>query len=313
MTFPRVSLVVVNATPNQECLRIVKHVFDCLAQEDSVHTILLTQAVADLMIAHAMTIESRKTHLVALLSQQLCDVDLLIVVGGDGSVLKVARMGMGTNVPIIGLNQGKLGFLAELHSAHFMDSLRAILRGDYLLEKRPVLKLQQYDADNQVVQSCDIDSNVASNVIYAVNELTVQGDAQMIVFEVTIAHQHLFRQRGDGIMIATPTGSTGHCLSAGGPIVAPDVAAMCLVPICPHNLSSRPVIIDPSSRVAIRLLSSDCHALWCADGVKLPNALHHGHSVYASLVPHAITLLHAPHYRFLAHCAEKLGWEKLNT
>lgn len=310
MKFPCIALAVSVQYPSTRYLHIIEQLFDLLTSHPKVENVLVEQSTVDSMLAHKLHFLHSKLTIIAAIADHLVAIDLIIVVGGDGSMLRIGRITIGTDVPIIGINQGKLGFLADLHAAIFAASLLEILDGEYLLEKRPVLQLSHLDENNKQITS-RLENEQQGDTIYAMNELLVQGNAEMILFEVSIGNQHTFQQRGDGIMIATPTGSTGHCLSAGGPIVAPDVSAICLVPVCPHNLSSRPVIINASSQIEVTLLSTDRAAFWCADGIKLEQPMLRGHSIVTSLLPSALRLLHTSRYSFLASCAEKLGWERL--
>jgi NAD+ kinase len=128
-------------------------------------------------------------------------------------------------------------------------------------------------------------------------------------FEIKINNNLATNQHGDGVIISTPTGSTGHSMSAGGPIVTPNLQVMCITSICPHTLSSRPIIVGDDSVIDITLLSKNgVNAL--ADGINIKNNFLYMHSISIKMLPKTIKLIHPPTYNFFNNCANKLGWEK---
>ncbi len=172
------------------------------------------------------------------------DIDLAIVLGGDGTLLNVARALAVYRVPLIGINAGRLGFLADVSSDN-MGMIGDILDGRYQTEKRFLLSA------NIVRDGSVILTRIAFNDV-VVNK----GDlARLIEFETYIDGQFVSGSRADGVIVATPTGSTAYAMSAGGPILHPTLAAIVLVPICPHTLSNRPIVVHSDSRVEIVLVS----------------------------------------------------------
>ncbi len=169
------------------------------------------------------------------------DDDLIIVVGGDGSLLNAARTAAQVNVPVVGINKGRLGFLTDIMPDKLETKITEVLAGKYIEENRFLLEAIIY-CDEQ-----EIDRTEALNDI-----VLMPGDIpHLIDFEIYINADFVCHQRADGIIIATPTGSTAYALSGGGPILHPNLDAFVLVPMFPHNLSSRPIVIDGTNSIKI--------------------------------------------------------------
>lgn len=166
---------------------------------------------------------------------------LLVVLGGDGTLLSVARRKALRGKPILGINLGKLGFLAEVELKDIYDGMERILAGDYTVQERMTLQVQVV-RDGQVITD-----------LQALNEAVVSKGAfsRLLVLEIDVDGQRLDKLPADGVIVATPTGSTAYSLSAGGPIVDPDLNVLLLTPICPHSLHSRPLVISPTSKLQI--------------------------------------------------------------
>jgi NAD+ kinase len=169
--------------------------------------------------------------------------DLVVIIGGDGTLLHTARILAPYDVPIVGVNRGRLGFLADIAADRMLDSIDRILAGNYEEDPRFLLSTRIDNGDG------DAAGNVALNDVVLHKWLT----ARMIEFELWINGRFVESQRSDGIIISTPTGSTAYALSGGGPLVYPDLDAILLVPICPHALSNRPIMVSASSRIELRL------------------------------------------------------------
>ncbi len=168
-------------------------------------------------------------------------VDLAIVIGGDGTMLNIARTFSPHQIPLIGVNQGRLGFLTDLTLDNMLDVIGAMLGGEYVTERRLLLAAK--------VLRCDLE--VFSGLAF--NEVVVHRSqiSSMVEFEVRIDGEYLYNQRADGLIVATPTGSTAYAMSAGGPILHPSLDVLELVPICPHILSNRPIVVHGSSVLEI--------------------------------------------------------------
>lgn len=168
-------------------------------------------------------------------------IDLAIVIGGDGTLLSVARNLADWQVPLIGVNLGRLGFLTDIPAETMLSDIGKMLDGDYETEQRFLLSTTIHRHDN-IVHS----SNAFNDLVITKSEL-----ARLIEFETYLDGEFVTGMAADGIIIATPTGSTAYALSAGGPLLHPTLPAMVLVPICPHTLSDRPIVVSSGSVVEI--------------------------------------------------------------
>lgn len=223
-------------------------------------------------------------------------VDLAVVLGGDGTMLLAARELANHDVPLVGVNQGRLGFLTDLTTESMLEAISKMLQGEYTQEQR--LLLGARTIHNGLVESEGI----------ALNDVVISkgGGARLIDLELTIDGEFVHRQRSDGLILATPTGTTAYALSAGGPLLHPALDAIVLVPICPHTLSNRPFAINGLSRVEITLKSPD-DALVYFDG-QLYAELHCGDKVVVQRLERAATLLHPAGHSYYAMLREKLHW-----
>ncbi|MHB2040058.1 MAG: NAD(+) kinase [Acidiferrobacteraceae bacterium] len=223
-------------------------------------------------------------------------IDLAIVLGGDGTLLNVARTLAGHRVPLVGVNAGRLGFLADISKNDMLDVIGRILDGDFQIEERLML-YAEIIRDGRVVHA----SHAFNDVV--VNKL---GLARLIEIETHIDGELVNRMRADGIIVATPTGSTAYAMSAGGPILHPTLPAIIVVPICPHTLSHRPIAINSSSRVEL-VICGDQSAHVTFDG-QANYALQDDDRIVVRRADNSVTLLHPSdrnHYEMLR---VKLHW-----
>ena len=226
------------------------------------------------------------------------EADLIIAVGGDGTMLHAARLTGSGKVPLLGVNRGRLGFLADISPPEMLDNLQQILDGNYSQESRLQL-------DAKVISS---DGNERSAV--ALNDIVLQRreTGRMLDFETRIADRYVNTHAGDGIIVATPTGSTAYALSCGGPILEPLLDAVVVVPICPHTLSDRPIVIPSSLGIALKLLHRhDTKADVSVDGHSL-GELAPDDRLLISESANRITLLHPPGYDYYGILRSKLHW-----
>src|SRR3990167_1378129 len=165
--------------------------------------------------------------------------DLIIVVGGDGSLLSAARMAIKVNVPVIGINRGRLGFLTDILPQEIDTQLNDVIQGNYQEELRFLLQAQIHDED-----SAFFEGDALNDVV-----LSRGNETHLVEFEMYIDKRYVCHYRSDGLIIGTPTGSTAYALSAGGPIMNPNLNAMLIVPLFSHTLSSRPLVIDGESKI----------------------------------------------------------------
>lgn len=227
--------------------------------------------------------------------------DLLLVVGGDGSMLRVAREVAGTSTPILGINAGNLGFLTSIRPDQLTASLKQVVQGRFTIEERALLEATVHQGDKQSVQ-------IAFNDFVLSRGIT----SRLIELEVSVNGELLTRYRCDGFITSSPTGSTAYSLAAGGAIVSPDTEALTLTPICPHTLSIRPVVVSLQSTVQVRLLSSRLAAILAADGQQ-QTSLHAGDTVSIRRSARSVQLLRLPGTSFFATLRQKLGWSGSNV
>lgn len=170
--------------------------------------------------------------------------DLAVVLGGDGTMLNVARSLYTFGVPLVGVNQGHLGFLTDVSADSMLETMAEILAGDYLSEARFLLNITVRRHGKAVYEACAFNDAVVSK----------GATARLIELEMFVDGQFVYSQRSDGMIISTPTGSTAYALSSGGPILHPTLEAVVLVPICPHTLSNRPIAVNSESTIELLLL-----------------------------------------------------------
>ncbi len=225
--------------------------------------------------------------------------DLLIVVGGDGSLLHAAHIAVNQDLPVLGINRGSLGFLTDILPAE-LNKIEAILRGEYTIEKRFLLTTSIEIHGNNIGQDD------------ALNEVAIIPDAipHMIEFEIYIDEQFVCSQNSDGLIIATPTGSTAYALSGGGPILHPQLDAIVLVPMFPHSLSSRPIVVEGNRRINIIISPNNMTSprLSC-DGrayINTPSGSH----ITIRKKPLQLHLIHPIDYDYYEALRSKLHWGK---
>jgi len=228
------------------------------------------------------------------------EIDLAIVMGGDGTMLTIARSLVDFKVPMIGVNQGRLGFLADVSVDTMLTTLDEMLAGRYVEEQRIML-------DCALERDGDLQFHM-----YAFNDAVVSKSAmgRLIEFEVYIDNKFVYSQRADGLVVASPTGSTAYALSAGGPILHPTLEAFVLAPICPHTLSARPIAINSRSEIEINLIhADDCRVHF--DGQTHRDMLV-GDRVVVQRARNAVRLLQPMDHNYYDTLRQKLRWgEKL--
>ena len=221
-------------------------------------------------------------------------VDLAIVMGGDGTMLSVARTLMHFNVPLVGINRGRFGFLNDLRAEDMLTAIDSILSGAHQTETRMLLTASVVRADMQVYQGV------------ALNDVVIKSGLRLIELEVEVNGKFVHKQRGDGIILSTPTGTTAYSLSAGGPILHPDLDAIALVPISPHTLSNRPITVNGTSKIEVSLVQIDeAHVSY--DG-QFQMALELGDKIVVQRALQSITLLHPSEYCYFEMLRNKLNW-----
>jgi len=224
--------------------------------------------------------------------------DVAVVVGGDGTMLSIARRLAPLGLPLIGINQGRLGFLTDVPIAQMEATLTAMLAGRYVEERRTLLAAEVVRADG------------SRDGAFALNDVVLNrgGGGTMIECAVEIDGRFVYSMRADGIIVATPTGSTAYALSAGGPILDPQVPAFALVPVAPHALTHRPIAVADTATIALTLEQGRDAALHC-DG-QAHFALAEGQRVTVCRAPHSARFLHPEGHDHFAMLREKLHWSE---
>jgi NAD+ kinase len=226
------------------------------------------------------------------------EIDLALVIGGDGTVLGVARHLANDGVPLIGVNVGRLGFLADISTDDMLQVIGKILDGDFQTEERFLLAAEIV-RDGKAVETANAFNDVVVNK---------GGLARLIELETYIDGEFVSGTRADGIIVATPTGSTAYALSAGGPILHPTLPAIALVPICPHTLSHRPLVVNSNARIEIVMIG-DQSAYVTFDG-QSSYSLRHNDRIRVSRAKMPVTLIHPSQRNHYEVLRVKLHWGK---
>ena len=221
-------------------------------------------------------------------------VDVAIIVGGDGTMLGVARSLVDSQIPLIGVNRGRFGFLADLNINSMFTNIDMILDGDFIRDDRMLI-------DTRIIRS--------EKVIYeslSLNDVVIKSGLKLIELEVVIDGRFVHTQRSDGIIVSTPTGTTAYALSAGGPILHPNLDAISIVPISPHTLSNRPIAVSGNSEIEIKIIDMD-EAYASIDGqIKFPLDLRD--RIEINKAKQCISILHPNNYCYFEMLRNKLNW-----
>ncbi|OED38396.1 hypothetical protein AB833_19645 [Chromatiales bacterium (ex Bugula neritina AB1)] len=226
------------------------------------------------------------------------ECDLAIVIGGDGTLLRAARELVNTNVPLVGVNRGRLGFLVDVSPDGKLHELVEIINGKYIEEHRLMLSCELLRGGEVIHRSLAFNDMVmrTKNVI------------QIIEFEIAINGSFVLSQRADGIIVATPSGSTAYSLSSGGPIVNPNLNALVVQPICPHTLSSRPLVVTAESEISLLVTEKKpVYAQMVCDG-QIYNDLQNDDVIEVRKHNRSIRILHPSNYDYHYILREKLNW-----
>ncbi|HNP63206.1 MAG TPA: NAD(+)/NADH kinase [Woeseiaceae bacterium] len=247
----------------------------------------------DLLIAH---LNSAGVDL--LPPEEIERADLVIAVGGDGTMLYASRLARRYATPILGINRGRLGFLADVTPDEMIDSVDHVLKGNYSTDSRLLLEARLIQPSGK------------EQVAYALNDVVLQRreTGRMVDFETRVASRYVNTHSGDGLIIATPTGSTAYALSCGGPIIEPHLDAIVIVPVCPHTLTDRPIVIAADRSVEVSLLErDDTKAEITVDGFSM-GGITPDDKLRISAANKRVTLVHPPGYDFYGILRSKLFW-----
>ena len=263
---------------------------------DQLSALLRSRGIAILMDPLTAGASRAKPDSVVEMNALAAKSDLAVIVGGDGTLIASARLMAEHGVPLVGVNLGRLGFLTDIPADGLEAAIEAILAGDFSAEQRLLLSGSVRRGSKTMISAL------------AMNDVVVSRGAvgSMIEFAVTVDGEFIYSLRADGLIVASPTGSTAYALSAGGPILHPALSAIALVPISPHTLSNRPVAIRSQSKVEITLVrGQDARANF---DVQAHFALEPNDVVCVAAAPKPATLLHPKGYRYFSMLRQKLRW-----
>lgn len=252
--------------------------------------VLLDEGTAQLLPGHGLKTGSRDEI------GRRCD--LVIVIGGDGTLLNAARSLVSFGIPLLGVNLGRLGFLVDISSQEMTQRLDDILAGHYIEEKRLLLHAA-VERGGEVISASDAFNDVVLHKWDA---------ARMIEFDVHINGRFVNTYRSDGMIVSTPTGSTAYALSSNGPILHPTLDAVALVPICPHTMSNRPIVVESGSRIEIKVDEASAkNARITCDG-QISLSLTPGARVVVGKKDQCVRLIHPANYDYYQMLRAKLHW-----
>ncbi|MCX7117781.1 MAG: NAD(+) kinase [Legionellales bacterium] len=227
--------------------------------------------------------------------------DLIVVVGGDGSMLSAARLALhvNVNVPVIGINRGRLGFLTDISPQDIESELSRVLAGHYREEMRFLLNTRIYDEEGVTYYQGDALNDVV---------LARGNETHLVEFDITINQEFVSHHRADGLIVATPTGSTAYALSAGGPIMHPELNAIVVIPMFSHSLSSRPLVIDGQAKIDLKISEiNECDLRLSCDGHESHIVKPNQH-VAIEKNERLVRLLHPSDHHYYDTLRIKLGW-----
>ncbi len=256
----------------------------------------LTKAGVEVLAANTMSLNLKVTKVAeSALAER---ADLIIAIGGDGTMLYAGSLARDKEVPLLGINRGRLGFLADVTPDEMLASVDHVLAGNFSRESRLLLEARLIRADGE-----DITAVALNDVV-----LQRRDTGRMVDFETRVADRYVNTHSGDGLIVATPTGSTAYALSCGGPIIEPQLDAVVIVPVCPHTLTDRPIVIPASQPIEVRLLErADTNAEIIVDGHSI-GAIHAKDRLLIGPAGSRITLIHPPGYDFYGILRSKLYW-----
>ncbi len=226
--------------------------------------------------------------------------DLVIVIGGDGSMLGAARAMVSYNLPVLGVNRGRLGFLTDIMPADIEKKVAEVLDGQYLTESRFLLDMTVI-RKGQIIAAGD-----------ALNDVVLHPGRhiRMIEFELYIDGQFVYSQSSDGLIVSTPTGSTAYALSGGGPLMYPNLDAIVLVPLNPHTLSSRPLVVNGDSQIKLVIGHQMVNSMNITCDGQASELVKAGDEIHITKKATRLTLIHPADHNYYETCRTKLGWGK---
>ncbi|MCX6141363.1 MAG: NAD(+)/NADH kinase [Candidatus Kapabacteria bacterium] len=279
----RIAIVAYTARP--EAITWATHAIDRLLEEG-------VEVIIDTVLEMALDAERAARCEVRTAKEFEKRADMVMTFGGDGTLLATAMLLMGSDVPIMGVNVGRLGFLAEYPVTELDEAIMDVIKGNYRIVDRTTLMVE-----------------FNGITAYALNEVLIErsSEAKMIAVRAFVNEHHVADYRADGVIICTPTGSTAYSLAAGGPIIAPSANALCITPIAPHTLTLRPLIVNDSSEIRCELLGDLSAAHVVADG-KILGSARKGETVTIRKSEHLVKLVKRADSTYYDLLRDKLLW-----
>ncbi len=298
MKFPFQTIALIGKHRATEIARPLLHLADFLAEKG------IKVVVDSLTVEHlnqASYIHVRESDYRTMeLSEMDGVVDLAIVLGGDGTLLNIARTLAPHGVPLVGVNQGRLGFLTDISLTTMLETIGEMLEGKFVVEERMLLSTRLLRDEVEV------------NRALAFNDVVVHRDNanNMIEFRVMVDGEYVYNQRSDGLIVSTPTGSTAYALSCGGPILHPGLDVIALVPVCPHNLSNRPIVVKGSSVIELEVMMRHTSYVRVRFDSHTYFDLRHNDKLEVTRYAAPVKLLHPVGHSYYHTLREKLLWNK---
>ena len=283
------TIAIFGNTLRSETLREVKHIIDYLQQRD-VEIVLSQELRHEILCRDYSSVEDYVSH-------SGNTIDFALSLGGDGTFLTTASLVGHLDIPILGINCGHLGYLAEVQTDDIDSVLELLIHNNYTIEQRRMLEV-----------TCQHEGKIASP--YALNEVAVlkSGLSSMITVDVTLNGEYLHNYKADGLLVATPTGSTAYNLSVGGPLLDPHVHAIILSPVATHSLNIRPLVVLDDSKIDIKISSRNGNFLLSVDGRS--QVLSQDIQLHIERSPRTIKLVRINGLTFMQSLKEKLNWGK---
>jgi NAD+ kinase len=286
--------------PVRKCALIGRFVDPRVAESMSTLLPHLKSRAVQVLISDSADIPDGLNGVTRMPEEQLAaSADLLIAIGGDGTLLYGARLVARHNVPLLGINRGRLGFLTDVMPQDMLSSVNAAIEGKLASEERTLLRACLRRGDGSVTESL------------ALNDIVLQKAAtgRMLDFETRVNGKYVNTHSGDGIVIATATGSTAYALSCGGPIVEPDLDVLVMAPICAHTMSDRPIVVSGRSSIEVKLIERyETFAQVACDGVVLGSMEPDVDRLEIQAAKERITLLRPPDHDYYCLLRSKLHW-----
>ena len=256
----------------------------------------LTKAGVEVLAAEDTSPDFEATRMAE--TELASHANLVIAIGGDGTMLYAGQLALGGGAPLLGINRGRLGFLADVTPEDMLDSVDHVLAGNYTSDQRRLLDARLIRPDGESIAAL------------AVNDVVLQRreTGRMLDFVTRIGEQYVNTHAGDGLIVATPTGSTAYALSCGGPIIEPQLDAIVVVPVAPHTLSVRPIVIPADHAIELQLLErEEIKAEIAVDGDSI-GEIRPEDRLLITASASRLTLLHPPGYDFYGILRSKLHW-----